>query len=238
MDCYFKGLSFRDIADQFNQFYGLKISHETIRRWILKFTEIMNEYSKTLTPETSGVWNADETMVLTKRGINRKDKSSEFDYLWNTMDKGNKFLLASVNSGRSRNKKDAQKLFTEALKQNKKFPNQIITDKLRAYEDGVRKTFRNWGKERKVKHTSILGKRKIINNNAIENLHNHQKEFLKVKRGIDNVQGYADGFRVFHNFVRKGIKDKKTPAERCNIGISENNRWLGMLEESLKNRKG
>ena len=92
--------------------------------------------------------------------------------------------MASVNSGRGRSSKDAQKVLTESYKQNGKIPYQVITDKLMAYQDRVRKTFRNWGNQRKVKHTSIMGKRKIVNNNAIENLHTHQKEMLKVRRGI------------------------------------------------------
>jgi hypothetical protein len=31
MDCYYRGLSYRDISHQFEQFYNLKISHVTIR---------------------------------------------------------------------------------------------------------------------------------------------------------------------------------------------------------------
>ena len=73
MDCYYRGLCYRDISDQFMQFYGLKISHETIRNWVLRFSEVIEKYSKTLTPKTSGVWNADETMVLTKRGKDNKN---------------------------------------------------------------------------------------------------------------------------------------------------------------------
>jgi putative transposase len=237
MDCYYKGLSYRDISDQFKQFYNLNLSHETIRDWVLRFSETMEKYSKTLTPKTSGIWNADETLVLTKRGKDKKNQNAEFDYLWNVMDKKSTFLLASENSGRGRSSKDAQNVFTEAWKQNKKMPNQIITDKLPAYQDGVRKTFRNWGNERKVKHTSILGQRRIINNNAIENLHTHQKEMLKVRRGVTEVQKYADGFKVFHNFVRKGVKDKLTPADKCEIGIQDKNRWETMLINSLNSHK-
>ncbi len=37
MDLYFKGLSLRKIADTIYQFYGIKIHHDTIRRWINKF---------------------------------------------------------------------------------------------------------------------------------------------------------------------------------------------------------
>jgi transposase-like protein len=236
MDCYYKGLSYRDISDQFKQFYNLNISHVSIRNWVLRFSKQLDKYSKTLTPKTCGVWNADETMVLTKRGVDKKKPNANYDYLWNVMDNKTKFLLASINSGRSRNKKDAQKVMTDAYKQNVKMPNQIITDKLKAYQDGVRKTFRNWGNERKVKHTSIMNKRHIVNNNAVENLHTHQKEMLKVRRGVKEVQNYADGFKVFHNFVRKDVKNKTTPADKCGIGV-DGNRWNTLLMKSIKQEK-
>jgi|SRR3989344_6707858 len=85
--------------------------------------------------------------------------------------------------------------------------------------------------------TSIKGRRKEINNNAIESHHTHQKEFHKIRRGVKEVQDYQDGFRMFHNFVRKGVKDKLTPAERCNINVAGNgNRWLNMLVKSVTNK--
>jgi len=233
MDCFYKGLSYRDISDQFKQFYGLSLSHETIRTWVLRFSEVMEKYSKTIQPNIKGIWNADETLVLTKRGKDKKNPNTNFDYVWNVMDNETKFLLASECSGRSRSSKDAQHVFTEAWKQNGKMPNQIIVDGYKGYQDGCRKTFRNWGQERKVKFTSIVGHRKEVNNNAIENHHTHQKEFHKVRRGVTKVQDYQDGFKVFHNFVRKGVKDKKTPAERCGIGL-QGNRWETMLLQSIK----
>ncbi len=79
----------------------------------------------------------------------------------------------------------------------------------------------------------ISGGSRAVDNNAIENHHPHQKEFHKVRRGVNEVQKYADGFKVFHNFVRKGVKDKMTPAERCGIGV-KGNRWETMLLNSLK----
>jgi len=233
MDCYYKGLSYRDIADQFKQFYGLSLSHETIRTWVLKFSKIMEKYSKTLTPKTCGVWNADETLVLTKRGKDKKAQNKNFDYVWNVIDNKSKFLLASINSGRSRKTKDAQKVFKEAWEQNDKMPNQIIVDGYRGYEGGCMKTFRNYGNTKRIKFTSIKGKRKIVNNNAIESHHSQQKEFQKVRRGITNVQDYADGFKVFHNFIRKNVKDGTTPAEKCGIGVG-GNRWNSLLMKSLE----
>jgi len=113
-------------------------------------------------------------------------------------------------------------------------PNQIITDRLGAYQDRIRKTFRNWEAERKVKHTSILGQRRIVNNNAIESYHTQQKEFHKIRRGITETKTYADGFKVFHNFIRKNVKDKTTPAEKCGIETNNRNKWKGLLLKSLE----
>lgn len=68
---------------------------------------------------------------------------------------------------------------------------------------------------------------------AIENHHTLQKEFHKVRKGVNEVQAYQDGFKVFHNFVREGVKDKKTPAERCGIEV-KGNKWETMLLQSIK----
>ena len=237
MDCYYKGLSYRDIADQFKQFYNVDLHHETIRRWVLRFSKSLNDYSKTIKPNIKGVWNADETLILTKRGKDKKHPNTNFDYVWNVMDNKSKFLLASINSGRSRKSKDAQKVFTEAYKQNGKIPFQIIVDGYRGYEDGCRKTFRNYGTSRKVRFTSIKGKRKVVNNNAIESHHTQQKEFHKVRRGVTEIQTYQDGFRIFHNFIRKGVKDDKTPAERVGLSVPNQNRWEGLLNENIQETK-
>jgi transposase-like protein len=232
MDSFYKGLSYRDIADQFKQFYGLSLSHETIRMWLLRFSKVIEKYSKTIQPQIKGVWNADETLILTKRGWDKKNPNTNFDYVWNVMDNKTKFLLASECSGRSRSSKDAEHVFKEAWKQNGKMPNQIIVDGYAGYQDGCRKTFKNWGNERKVKFTSIKGQRKMVNNNAIESHHSHQKEFHKIRRGVTEVQSYQDGFKVFHNFLRKGVKDKKTPAERCGIAV-QGNIWETMLLQAI-----
>ena len=186
---------------------------------------------KTIQPQIKGVWNADETLVLTKRGKNKQN--TNFDYVWNVMDNKSKFLLASECSGRSRSSKDAQKVMTEAYKQNGKIPFQIIVDGYAGYQDGVRKTFRNWGNERKVKFTSIKGRRNIINNNAVENLNSSVKEFHKVRRGVKETQKYQDGFKVFHNFVRKSARKGLTPADKCGIGV-QGNAWETMLLNSIK----
>ena len=227
MDLYFKGLSLRDITDTLNQFYGIDLHHETIRRWVLKFTKVMNNYTKTLKAETSNTWHADEQMV--------KTKDKDFIYNWNVMDKETKFVLAT-HSSRGRSIDDAKKVMLKAKEQAKQIPEVIITDKLPSYQEGISKAFRNWqsNTHKQVKHISIVGKRSIVNNNLIENHHTHFREFDKIRRGINEVQDYSDGFNIFRNFIKKGM-DGLTPAERAKIPIVLNdNRWLKLLKESVK----
>ena len=227
MDCFYKGLSLRDIKDQFKQFYDLDISHETIRRWITRFTKVIDNHTKNLKAETSNIWHADEQMV--------KTKDKDFIYNWNVMDKETKFVLAT-HSSRGRSIDDAKKVMLKAKEQAKQIPEVIITDKLPSYQEGISKAFRNWqsNTHKQVKHISIVGKRSLVNNNLIENHHTHFREFDKVRRGINEVQDYSDGFNIFRNFIKKGI-DGLTPAERAKLDLHlGNNRWTGLLIQSLK----
>ncbi len=68
LDLYFKGISLRKIQDHLKQFYGLKISHSTIYNWIIRFTEMIKQYTDKLKPETSAKWHSDEMMFKVKQG--------------------------------------------------------------------------------------------------------------------------------------------------------------------------
>jgi len=52
-------------------------------------------------------------------------------------------------------------------------------------------------------------------------------------RGVTKVQDYQDGFKVFHNFVRKNARQDLTPADKCGIGV-QGNAWETMLLNSIK----
>jgi len=81
MDLYFKGVSLRKIQDHLRQFYNLKLHHETIRRWIVRFTKLMNEYVNRLEPKLSDTWHADEQMIKS---------NGKWIWSWNILDEKNK----------------------------------------------------------------------------------------------------------------------------------------------------
>lgn len=226
MDLYFKGLSLRDISDTIKQFYNLDITHETVRRWIRTFTRLMNEYTKKFKPELSERWHMDEQKIKVGK---------DWLWSWNVLDKDTRFLVAN-NVTKSRYKSDVKAILDKTTELGK--PKQIVTDGLQAYRGGIK---RQYGYNNKkgaynIEHIRARTIREHTQNNLVERYHNEFREWDKVKRGFGNketAQEWNEGFRLFHNFIKKGI-DNLTPSERAKINLMlGNNRWLDLLKQAL-----
>ncbi|MBM3199707.1 IS1/IS6 family transposase [Candidatus Woesearchaeota archaeon] len=231
MDLYFKGLSLRDIKDTMFQFYDFNISHETIRLWIVKFTRVMNDYTKQFNPKTSHIWHVDEQAVKVGK---------DFLWSWNVLDSTTRFLLANQIT-KKREINDVRKVLKKAKETTEVTPNFVVTDGLRAYEKGIKKEFMTNPMCRKpyTKHIRDAGFKDNVNNNRVERYHNAFREFDKVRRGFDNIetaQANNEGFALFHNFIHQG-QDGLTPSQRAQINLDlEKNRWLSLLKQALDNQ--
>jgi transposase-like protein len=228
MDLYFKGLSLRDIQNTLYQFFGLIIHHETIRRWIMKFTKSMNDYvENNIKLEPSNVWHCDEQMVKSK---------GKWLWVWNLMDRETRFLLASTVT-EERGIDDARKVFHKGKEMSKFIPEYIITDGLNSYERAIKKEFR-FGTHHKVnytKHIKNVGINDKPNNNVIERFHGSFREFDKIRRGFKGKEiDVVDAFRIYYNYIRphKSL-DGLTPAEFSGLKLDlGRNKWLGLIEKS------
>lgn len=231
MDLYFKGLSLRDIADTIYQFYGLKITHPTVRNWIIKFTKLINNYTKKFKPKLSGKWHADEQNIKVGK---------EWLWDWNVIDKDTKFLVAN-NITKTRYIKDAQKVFNKANEVTDKKPIKITTDGLQAYRKAIKKTYKiDKRKDNNVEHIRMRTIRDDTHNNMIERYHNEFREWDKVKRGFKNKESandWNDAFRLYHNFIKPHMAlNGITPSEMAKIQLNLNrNKWLDLLKRSIEN---
>jgi putative transposase len=75
-------------------------------------------------------------------------------------------------------------------------------------------------------------------NNVIERMHGSFWERETVIRSIRSIDTPVfEENRICYNFVRphEGL-DGLTPAEAAGIGVNEENKWLGLIERSLKRR--
>jgi len=232
MDLYFKGLSLRDIADTVYQFYGLKLHHETIRRWIMRFTEIMSNYVNKLKPTVSDAWHVDEQNIKIK---------GKWLWSWNCLDEETRFLLANAIT-RNREINDARQVFQNAKAIANVNPEFIVTDGLLSYEKAIKKEFSTW-RLPQTKHVKLRTIRDTrANNNLIERYHSTFRERDKVMRGFKSrltTKQLSEGFRTYYNFIRKhqGLNGL-TPSQKANLDLQlERNRWLSLLKKSLENNQ-
>lgn len=232
LDLYYKGLSLRDISDTIYQFYGLRTHHETIRRWINRFTATINDFAEKQKAQTGTVFNTDEQCLKS---------NGKILFAFNTIDKKTRYLLASTIS-KNRSLKETRKHFKEVKKQLAENPNYIITDKWHSYNRAIKKEFKSIHPRYKnqigTRHISIVGKRKQVNNNVIERYHNDFREFDKTRRTFKNIkaiQNYLNGHKIYHNFIHENPTIKTTPAKAAGIDLRlSRNKWESLLEQTLK----
>lgn len=228
LDLYFKGVSLRKIQYHLKQFYNLKVGHETVRRWILKFTQIMNDYANKLKPNTSENWHVDEQNVKVR---------GKWLWSWNLLDSETRFLIANTIS-ENREINDAKRVFQEA-KEITDNPKNIITDGLWSYEKAIKKEFAT--RTSGIKHIRLSTIREKPNNNLIERFHSTFRERDKVMRGFKaehTTEAFSEGFRTYYNFIRnhQGLMNF-TPSEVAGINLElGQNRWLGLLKLSIENK--
>jgi len=103
--------------------------------------------------------------------------------------------------------------------------------------------------ERHLHHTTILfwasvhiradGLKARTNNNKVERLHNTVRERQKVMRGLQNDETsteFNNGFRTFYNHIRPHMAlGGETPGQAAGLDLKlGRNRWLGMIQKSIK----
>lgn len=231
MDLYYKGNSLRDIKDTIKQFFDIQLHHETIRRYILKFTKTINHYTENLNPETSNRFQIDEQKVRTKH--------NEMLWSWNCIDTKTRFLVAN-NITKGRSIEETQEVFTKLKEKTKKNKDiELVTDAMPSYPSAIGKEFHklnDWEHNRKIRHIAKAGLRKTEdNNNIVERYHGQFREFDKIRRGMEEVENFNKGFSIYHNFIREHSGIGTTPALASGIDLSlGRNRWLSLLKQSLK----
>ncbi len=229
MQLYFNGESLRNVAESL-ALIGAKVSHQTIYKWIRKYTGLMEKYVEKMAPNVSDTWRADE--------IHMKFKGN-MKYVFALMDDETRYWIAQDVAG-SKETVDARNLFLRGESAMGKKPKVLITDGLKAYRQAVKGTWwthRLETRTRHIRHVTIQGDR---NNNKMERLNGEIRDREKVTRGLKNEDTpILKGYQIFHNYVRphEGLQGK-TPAEACGIQVKGDNKWVTLIQNaSLSNRK-
>lgn len=222
LDLYMNGMSLRKIRNHIRQFTNNGTSHQSILNWIIKYSQILTNYTRSFEPQLSGIYHADEIFV------NCKGKQN---YLFDMIDKGTRYLVSSYYSTK-RDSKSAKILFIRA----KHKPLTLFTDSLQAYRKAYRKV---WGAKtrREDRETYIrLKADKDKRNNIVERIQGTIRERVKVIRGFKNkesAEAILNLFLVWYNFIRVHQGINMTPAQKAGINLNLNqNKWLDLIYSS------
>jgi transposase-like protein len=216
---YYGGMSLKELRRQFDQQHQEQPSRSSFDRWLMRFPKIAVDEATKYHPKVGDTWLADEC-VLKIGGKNV--------WCWDIIDSDTRFLLATHLS-LTRTTQDAKILMEKAAKVAGHPPQVVITDKLRAYVDGIEPAF---GSET----THIQSKpftSADLSTNKIERWHSTLRTRTDIMRGLKSLptaQTLLDGWLVHYNFFRphESLEDK-TPAEAGEIKFPYKN-WLDVIE--------
>jgi len=231
MDLYFQGLSYRVISQHLRENYDLKVSHGTVYFWIQRYAEYIKEYTDTLQPKLSAVWQLDETWISFK-GVeeNLKIRKSEGNWCWICIDTKTRFILdmylaidVQVRSG--------ERFFQRLRKLGYSQPEVIVTDGNKAYKTCINKYY---------PRTTHLNIKKISlkpNTSFIERFNGTVKNRTKTMRCFEefySCQNTLTAFQIYYNFLRPhDALGGKTPAQEAGINLDLPNRWATLIRKSL-----
>ena len=218
LSMFYEGMSLNAICRHMQQTYREYFSDSTIYRWVVKYTKVAVEAAKDCKVTVGEVWIADET-VLKIEGRNT--------WFWDIIDRKTRFLLASYLST-TRGKRDARKVMERAAACAGKAPKVVLTDKLRAYLDGIELAFGSH-----TKHIASKGFTVKPNTNIIERFHGSLKARTKVMRGMkrkDTASLIMEGWLVHYNYFRPHeTLGNKTPAQKAGVKFPYKN-WLDVVK--------
>lgn len=223
MQLYFTGESLRNVQ-KFLKLQGIAVSHVAVLKWIKKYVKLMQSYTESIVPNVGDTWRADELYVK----INGNMK-----YLFAMMDDETRFWIAQ-EVAESKHKHDARKLFLQARRLMKKQPKNFTTDGLPTYSVTAKKFFPD---AKHTRHITLKGDR---NNNKMERLNGEIRDREKTMRGLKNTDTpILKGYQIYHNYIRPHeALDGKTPADVCGIHVQGNNKWITLIQNASKERKG
>jgi transposase-like protein len=227
LNLYYEGLSVREVSRQLKEIFGEKVSQVSIWKWIQKYSKLVSEYTKTLTPNLSGKWHHDEPVI-------RCDGRNE--WFWETIDEESRFLVASHLS-ETQSLEDTIEVFRKALEISTQRPKVVFLEGSMQYDQAFNRVFYSRYKVEKVEMVKGTGIRSRETNNIVERLHETIKERVRPMRGFkneDSAKLILDGYTTYYNYVRPLMSLKgKTPAQEAGIEVKG---WRQLIENATQSK--
>jgi transposase-like protein len=214
---FFGGLSYAEISRQLETIYHETVTSVTIYNWVMEYSRKAHDFMDKQKAHVSETWCVDETVI---------NVAGKNVWYWDVIDTDTRFLI-DTHLSETRTIRDVVILFEHCKKRTDVIPRFILSDGLRAYQDGIEQVF---GSE--ANHIVVKGLTSEINNNLIERFHSTLKERYKVMRGLKRMESawvVLNGFVFNYDFFRPHISlDNTTPAKMAGIKLPFSD-WEGFI---------
>jgi transposase-like protein len=240
LDLYFRGVSFRQVAEHFAQAYDLHLSPMTVYRWVAHYSALAAEWMNSQGAKVGETWHVDERVV---------NVDGEHFYLWNVMDAQTRFLLASRIS-KGRGVPEARAAFKQAKSATEVRPTELRSDGLPSYPVAIKREFgrpavpgeARWTKKvhtgnRWSPHRVVPSIRAAESNNILERLNGTSKDRTKTMRAYDNEGGASAlsvGWQVHYNLIRDHLALGTTPGVAAGFAPLQGFRWRELIEMAVR----
>ena len=237
LDLFFRGISTRSIQKHLQAFYPENSHYSNIYRWIVKYSNLINNYTNKLNVKSGSELMSDE-VEYRRRKSHKAKLGIEQNWFVDVIDTESRFIVAS-NYMQSRTIESMSKVLALAKQKTGSQVDVITTDGLAGYPQILRKTFGLNKRQAKTKiiHNVVIADERGFNH-KIERLHNNVRARTKVFRGFHgslySAQSIMKGYEVYYNFIREHQALNCCPYELAlpNLKLKDKNRWLELIKLS------
>jgi transposase-like protein len=228
MQLYFSGESLRNTARSL-KLIGVEVSYKTVWKWIQKYTELMEKYLSTITPQVGDTWRADEVFLKVH---------GDLKYLYALMDDQTRFWIAQ-EVAETKLTADVRPLFQQGKQFAGKQPVTLITDGAPNFHEAYMKEYWTMKPETRTKHVQDIRMDGTVHNNKMERMNGEIRDREKVTRNLKKMDTpILTGMQIFHNYVRPHMAlDGQTPADKAGIKVEGENKWLTIIQNASQNVK-
>jgi len=239
LDLFFRGISTRKVQEHLQAFYPHNSDHSTILRWIVKYSNLINEFTNKLNVNVGSEVQADE-VEYRRRKSHKAKLGIEQNWFVDVMDTKTRFMVAS-DYMETRTINNMAKVLKLAKQKTGEQVKVFTTDGLSAYRKALNKSFGLHKRQAKTKiiHNVIIANERGFNY-PIERLHNNIRARTKTFRGFHgslySAQSIMRGWEIYYNFITKHQAINCSPYELAtDLKLTSNNKWLELI--NLANQK-
>lgn len=235
LDLFFRGISTRKTQEHLEAFYPHNSTHKSIYKWVIKYSNLISNFTDTLKPTLGWEVQVDE-MEYHRRKHPKKHSGIDKNWFIDSVDTKTRFLVASQYA-ESRTSEELKGVIKTIKNKGQGRVKIVTTDGLTAYRNVVNKTFGYSLKLGRytVFHNVVCARQGEGFNYPIERLHNTIRHRTKTFRGFhgsaDSARAIMKGIEIYYNYITKHQGIDKRPCEEAKIDIElGHNRWLGLIE--------